>query len=614
MARRHATFIKMAKAAAVLSVEMAKEAERDRLVQTSEHEIQKKYTSTGRFSGYYVDLYCDELDERKVLQATDYDLLLLKIDEQIKKWQSKYNKQLEKEEKQRAKETKQKSIADCEQKAIDHTQKAQKEIEHAQSILAHTLDIDDAIDWNSLKYNDTFQCPAEANHLHIIFNSKDGYPKEVRKKSSVQLPTKNKFLQPIGFWSRLFGQSEKIKNRQMADFEQALAEAKKVQAEVDQENHKREDTLKTKQTEWQNKKDAFDKKQNDHNAQIDALQQKYQQKDCIAVTEYCEMVLNNSIYPDNFPKEFLLQYNPNNHMLLVDYHLPTPNVMPSVKSVSYVKSKDEFQPKILSQKEQNALYNKVVYQIALRTVHELFEADIIDAVQTVNFNGLVTTTNRAKGVEETKCILSLQTDKQTFEAINLAGITTEQSFKECFKLLKGVDSTDLAQTTPIKPLLQLETTDKRFVAHYNVADNLDTATNLAAMDWQDFEHLVREVFAKEFSESGGEVNVTQSSKDGGVDAVAFDRDPIRGGKIVIQAKRYTNTVGVSAVRDLYGTVLNEGAIKGILITTSDYGADSYEFAKDKPLTLLNGGNLLHLLEKHGHKAKINIQEAKTQQI
>jgi len=91
-----------------------------------------------------------------------------------------------------------------------------------------------------------------------------------------------------------------------------------------------------------------------------------------------------------------------------------------------------------------------------------------------------------------------------------------------------------------------------------------------------------------------------------VEAVAF----IRGGKIIIQAKRYTNTVGVSAVRDLYGTVMNEGATKGILVTTSDYGKDSYEFAKDKPITLLNGSNLLALLEKHGHKARINIKEAK----
>lgn len=41
-------------------------------------------------------------------------------------------------------------------------------------------------------------------------------------------------------------------------------------------------------------------------------------------------------------------------------------------------------------------------------------------------------------------------------------------------------------------------------------------------------------------------------------------DSVRRGKVVIQAKMYTNTVGVVAVLDLYGTVMNEGAAKGIL--------------------------------------------------
>ena len=131
------------------------------------------------------------------------------------------------------------------------------------------------------------------------------------------------------------------------------------------------------------------------------------------------------------------------------------------------------------------------------------------------------------------------------------------------------------------------------------------------MDWEDFEHLIREIFEAEFRTNGGEVKVTQASRDGGVDAIAFDPDPIRGGKIIIQAKRYTNTVGVSSVRDLFGTVMSEGATKGILVTTSDYGPDAHAFAKGKPLTLLNGANLLYLLEKHGHKARIDIQEAKS---
>lgn len=49
------------------------------------------------------------------------------------------------------------------------------------------------------------------------------------------------------------------------------------------------------------------------------------------------------------------------------------------------------------------------------------------------------------------------------------------------------------------------------------------------MDWQDFENLIRELFDWEFT-NGGEVKITQASRDKGVDAIAFDPDPIKGGK------------------------------------------------------------------------------------
>ena len=58
------------------------------------------------------------------------------------------------------------------------------------------------------------------------------------------------------------------------------------------------------------------------------------------------------------------------------------------------------------------------------------------------------------------------------------------------------------------------------------------------------------------------------------------------------------------MRDLYGTMMNEGANKGILVSTSGYGPDAFEFAKDKPIELIDGGGLLYLLEEVGVKARI----------
>jgi restriction system protein len=247
-----------------------------------------------------------------------------------------------------------------------------------------------------------------------------------------------------------------------------------------------------------------------------------------------------------------------------------------------------------------------MYKITLRTIHEIHEADVANAIEAISFNGWVKAINKANGKEENNCILTIQVKKNEFNEVDLSNVDP----KICFKNFKGVASSKLSSLTPVQPILQISKVDKRFVESYEVANQIDNTTNLAAMDWEDFEHLIRELFEKEFQSNGGEVRVTQASRDGGVDAVAFDPDPIRGGKIVIQAKRYTNTVSVSAVRELYGAVVNEGATKGILVSTADYGPDAYEFAKAKPLTLLNGSNLLHLLEKHGHHAKIDLREAK----
>jgi len=168
----------------------------------------------------------------------------------------------------------------------------------------------------------------------------------------------------------------------------------------------------------------------------------------------------------------------------------------------------------------------------------------------------------------------------------------------------------LSGLAAVVPVITFNKADKRFIRAEEVELVEDGSVNLAAMGWEEFEHLVRQVFEREFASRGGEVKITQSSADGGVDAIAFDPDPITGGKIIIQAKRYTRSVGVSAVRDLYGTAQSEGASKGILVTTADFGPDAYKFVQGKPITLLNGGHLLHLLEKHGMRARIDIAQAR----
>ncbi len=357
---------------------------------------------------------------------------------------------------------------------------------------------------------------------------------------------------------------------------------------------------------WEIEKLSYEQLQKEQHSKVDLWRAAYQQKQIDVLTDYWELVLSRSEYPDSFPKSLSLDYLVESKVLILEYHLPDISCLPTLKELKYIATKNQFQEVRVSDAWLNRVYDDVLYQITLRTIYELFQSDSVDALGAVVFNGWVNSIDKSTGHEVNACILSVQVEKGEFSQINLANVEP----KACFKKLKGVSGSKLISLNPVRPILQLNKEDKRFVPSYGVAAELDDSVNLAAMDWLDFENLIREMFEKEFSQNGGEVKITRASRDGGVDAIAFDPDPIRGGKIVIQAKRYTNPVGVSAVRDLFGTVHNEGATKGILVTTSNYGSDAYEFARGKPLTLLSGSELLYLLQKHGHRAKIDLAEAR----
>ena len=359
--------------------------------------------------------------------------------------------------------------------------------------------------------------------------------------------------------------------------------------------------------QWETKRIDYKRIQDEKNTKVDLFFEQYKVGDTESVEHYFLLVLEKIKYPFNYNRSIDVEYDSLGKKIIIDMLLPIIDDIPKLKSVSYIKSKKEFKETYHSESYIQKKYDGVIYQIVLQTLNYIFslssEYALIDSIV---LNGKVNTIDKATGKSIEPYILSVIVARNVFKEVNLSAVDP----KAWFKSAKGISAASLANITPVAPILMMTREDNRFVEGYNVSDNLDDSVNLAAIDWQDFENLIREIFEKEFNTNGGEVKITQASRDGGVDAVAFDPDPIRGGKIVIQAKRYTNIVGVSAVRDLYGTVLNEGASKGILVTTSNYGNDAYSFAQGKPLTLMNGANLLYLLEKHGHKARIDLKEAK----
>lgn len=433
----------------------------------------------------------------------------------------------------------------------------------------------------------------------------------VKKKFRVKKPVKSHHdPRPVrpepGIADRLFGRSAKIE-------QEYLDRCARVDADNAEVDRKYEAAL----TDWEARRSKHDDDQakaeqaeasrvERANQKIADMKRAWQSGDAEAVVQYVAAVIKMSVHPPPLAPRVELQYERTSKMLLIDYRLPIPTDMPTTKTVRYNATSDEFSSTSISQKDAKALYDSMCYQACLRTIRDTFRGDKPKNIETIVFNGNVEAVNAATGKKTIETIMSILVGRDSLAGIDFKNVDP----KACFKALKGVSASSLAGLAAVAPVITFNKADKRFIKAEDVELADDGSVNLAAMGWEEFEHLVRQVFEREFASRGGEVKITQSSADGGVDAIAFDPDPITGGKIVIQAKRYTRPVGVSAVRDLYGTAQSEGASKGILVTTADFGPDAYKFVQGKPITLLNGGHLLHLLEKHGMRARIDIAQAR----
>jgi restriction system protein len=341
---------------------------------------------------------------------------------------------------------------------------------------------------------------------------------------------------------------------------------------------------------------AFESQAAARNAEVDQLEQEYRAGDVGAVITYNSMVLERSEYPDGFPQQFRLAYSPEPKELVIEYELPPVEVVPAAVEYKYNKTKDAIEEKARKPAEIKDLYQDIVASIALRTIHEVLEADQANLLEVIAFNGFVATVDPATGRDVRPCLVSVRTTREQFMSLNLARVDK----RTCLRNLGAQVSPQPQAMQPVKPIVEFDMVDKRFVEQADVLSELESRPNLMDLSPTEFEGLVSNMFQK----MGLETRQTRASRDGGVDVVAFDLRPVLGGKVVIQAKRYRHTVGVSAVRDLYGTMLNEGANKGIIVSTSSYGPDAYGFAKDKPIEMIDGGGLLYLLEQIGTKARI----------
>jgi restriction system protein len=322
--------------------------------------------------------------EQASVKSNDPYLMEQKIEKLLAKWQREA-------EKRHSANLKAEKADD----AVQQTVEAKARIAAYGNILKATLAKNDRIDWNELKSKENF---------HAYVPDPD--------------PTKEDFLQNVprkSFLEAIF--SFMRRNREKAEADALRSYQAACLSHVQRQDKNRK--------EYEDAKSLFLRKQRDHNAKVDSLKGSFEQADRGAIESYINMVLERSEYPDEINLDHQVSFEGSTRLLRIDTELPTLDDLSFISEVKYVSSKDSFQTKTLSKTEAKTLYTEIIYQIAIRTLHEIYEAEYTGNVHLIEFNGFIAGIDPKRGTEVKTSILKLKTDRDAFMQFNLSRIDAE---------------------------------------------------------------------------------------------------------------------------------------------------------------------------------------------
>lgn len=141
-----------------------------------------------------------------------------------------------------------------------------------------------------------------------------------------------------------------------------------------------------------------------------------------AVQEYVGIVLSNSVYPDVLSVEHDFEFDSALKELTLTVLVAPPDQLPPEKEFKWVKSKDEITATALSKKDLKDRYADVIYQAALRGLHEIFEADRAEQIQTISLAVATEASDPATGQKTRVTFVAVAAERASFISIDLANI------------------------------------------------------------------------------------------------------------------------------------------------------------------------------------------------
>jgi len=274
------------------------------------------------------------------------------------------------------------------------------------------------------------------------------------------------------------------------------------------------------------KRDEFDAVHAAVTNEMARLEWGYAIKDPRSLARLIEVSNGKHLLPDFLRTGFRVRVDETAAVALIEFEFPD-----YARVQLPVDRRKNRSVKYASATQKKKLVRMCLYSLVIRAGY--LGGRILDgsACQTIAINVRQAWFDPATGAPRDGIICTVQAGVADFLRLSLDTLDPEV----CFRHLKGIAIPSFDAISPVRPIFVLDKTDDRFVDRKLVDSVLPPDANLAAMPWEDFEHLVAQLFEWEFAKQGIEVKVTRASRDRGVDAILFDPDPLRGGKFVLQS-------------------------------------------------------------------------------
>lgn len=318
---------------------------------------------------------------------------------------------------------------------------------------------------------------------------------------------------------------------------------------------------------------------------INTKKELYKNRDESIISSYKAELLNQIEYPVEFKRCINTGYCKDSNKLVIDYLLPDMQIVPDKKGYEYKAKKDEIKAIAMSEKDRNSIYNQVVFSIALNSISNVFNQDIHNNIDTIVFNGYIKDIDLSTGQYINPYIISVMVDKDIFNSIDMSRIDKLKCLKQTMQ--GRIDLSSNSCFKEITPIAKCDYLNKSVISSESI--------NLLEVDPFVLESLVCTLFRN----MGYEVIETKKTNDGGIDCELYNNDPIMGGKVIGQVKRYKNNIDIPKLREFESVLRNSDAMKGIFISTSNFSSQCEKFASENNISLINGSLLVDYFNRYG---------------